>query len=66
MSGTYDDSEIKCVLCRNGVVYYLVQQSRDPQFPSSTSVYRYNLYKADIATPYNTELIAANFGILVI
>lgn len=62
MSLTYPDSEIKCILCRNGFVYYIVQQSRDPEFPSSDDVYKFNLYKASVNTPYLTTLLAANFG----
>lgn len=62
MQLTYNDSEIKCVLYRDGFVYYIVQQTRDPEFPSSDGVYKYNLYKASVSTPYATTLMAANFG----
>lgn len=52
---TYSDSEIKAVLLKNNVIYYIIQQHKDPQSPTSSDngVYEYNIYKANINTPNN-------------
>jgi hypothetical protein len=64
VAGLYNDSEIKCILTRGSYIYYFVQQDRDPISPSGHAVYRYNLYRANIATPNNLMLMLDNLPVI--
>lgn len=62
--GLHDDSEIKCILSRNGHLYYFIQHHKDSISPTGSEIYRYNLYRANIGSANNLSLIASDLSVI--